>query len=295
MSMMTPGEQIRTTHKSIKAEMIKTLRSFFKRKPEPVLIIHFGYHKCMTYFFEQVFKCISTKMEWDFKNFQAFEGDQLFQHANDTSKNQMLQINTIFSDISALPKHFTGTHIIRDPRDLLVSGYNYHKWSTDSWIVEPIPDKMRKYLKIDAFKIEKDTTGYTYQELINNVDKEMGLMIELNWRKFSFSHMLKWNYHHPNIKEIRYEEIFVNELQMFNKIFKHYDFIDKQIETGLECVQKYTFDAKKKRGKVGAEKHGSKGVSGQWEEHFFPELKSIFKERYQDLLVKLGYEKDDNW
>ena len=275
--------------------MKESLRSFFTRKPNPVLIIHFGYHKCMTYFFRQVFNCLSEKMEWDFQVFNTIASDQLIQQANDIRKNQILLINTIISDISALPKYFIGSHIVRDPRDLLISGYNYHKWSPDNWIVKPMSDELREQLKIDSFKIKKDTTGYTYQELINNVDKEMGLMIELNWRNFTYSHMMKWNYHHPNILELRYEEIFGQELQVFNKIFKHYGFNDKQIEEGLECVQQFTFDTKKKKGDVGSDRHVSKGVSGQWEEHFYPELKSVFKERYQDLLVKLGYEHDDKW
>jgi hypothetical protein len=37
------------------------------------------------------------------------------------------------------------------------------------------------------------------------------------------------------------------------------------------------------------------GKTGEWKKHFTDEHKKIFKEVAGDLLVKLGYEKDNNW
>lgn len=37
------------------------------------------------------------------------------------------------------------------------------------------------------------------------------------------------------------------------------------------------------------------GRTGEWKKYFTPEHKKIFKDVAGDLLVKLGYEKDDNW
>ncbi|HNN13314.1 MAG TPA: sulfotransferase domain-containing protein [Anaerolineales bacterium] len=37
------------------------------------------------------------------------------------------------------------------------------------------------------------------------------------------------------------------------------------------------------------------GKTGEWRKHFTEEHKRIFKEAAGDLLIKLGYEKDDNW
>lgn len=38
-----------------------------------------------------------------------------------------------------------------------------------------------------------------------------------------------------------------------------------------------------------------KGKPGNWQEHFTEGNKTFFKEQTGDLLVRLGYEKDDNW
>jgi hypothetical protein len=38
-----------------------------------------------------------------------------------------------------------------------------------------------------------------------------------------------------------------------------------------------------------------KGQPGNWQEHFTPANKCLFKELAGDLLVRLGYERDDDW
>ncbi len=41
--------------------------------------------------------------------------------------------------------------------------------------------------------------------------------------------------------------------------------------------------------------HYRKGVIGDWKNHFKESHKIFFKEKYGDLLIKLGYEKDNDW
>jgi hypothetical protein len=41
--------------------------------------------------------------------------------------------------------------------------------------------------------------------------------------------------------------------------------------------------------------HYRKGLPGDWMDHFNGQHKRYFKEHYNDLLVKLGYEKDNDW
>lgn len=38
-----------------------------------------------------------------------------------------------------------------------------------------------------------------------------------------------------------------------------------------------------------------KGTTQQWKEEFTPEIKDLFKERAGDWLIKMGYEKDNDW
>jgi len=38
-----------------------------------------------------------------------------------------------------------------------------------------------------------------------------------------------------------------------------------------------------------------KGITGEWRNYLAQEHITMIKERYGDLLIKLGYEKDNNW
>ena len=41
--------------------------------------------------------------------------------------------------------------------------------------------------------------------------------------------------------------------------------------------------------------HQRKGIAGDWRNHFSDELKGDFKERWGDLLIATGYERDLDW
>jgi len=38
-----------------------------------------------------------------------------------------------------------------------------------------------------------------------------------------------------------------------------------------------------------------KGTPGDWKNHFTPKITEYFKERWGEMIVKLGYEKDLDW
>jgi lipopolysaccharide transport system ATP-binding protein len=48
-------------------------------------------------------------------------------------------------------------------------------------------------------------------------------------------------------------------------------------------------------GEEDAASHFRKGIAGDWRTHFTPEVTKQFKHLYNDLLVRAGYERDDNW
>lgn len=41
--------------------------------------------------------------------------------------------------------------------------------------------------------------------------------------------------------------------------------------------------------------HYRSGLPGNWRQHFTPELRRRFRERYGELLVQLGYERTEDW
>lgn len=275
--------------------MLDRFLNRFYNKKNARLIVHVTYHKCMTVYFIRVFKSIAEEMGWYFKNYEWGELEKFMKDAKTLKRDSILMIGHRFNEVKKLPRRFKGSHIVRDPRDLLISGYRYHKWTQEYWVHEPLKRGMIFKLGLKKLDLGFDHDGMTYQQILNKVDQETGLIIELNWRRRTFDHMMDWNYEHSNIKELRYEQMFGKEEEAFRELFMHYGFDEEIIRIGLNYVRIYSFDNQKKTGKTGDNQHLTKGVSGQWKEYFSEDLKALFKERHQDLLIKLGYEKDDKW
>jgi len=51
----------------------------------------------------------------------------------------------------------------------------------------------------------------------------------------------------------------------------------------------------RQRGEEDVHSHVRKGVSGDWRQYFTAPVKVAFKERFGDVLIACGYEKDNDW
>ena len=177
---------------------------------------------------------------------------------------------------------FRASHIIRDPRDIAVSGYHYHLWTQERWVHAP----------------REEYGGKTYQQYLNSVDAEEGLAAEITRLAGKlYKGMAAWDYHQAGFLELRYEDVIADEPMWFAKLFRHYGFTSEAVEESVAIAEQFTF-AKVTGRKLGDLEKGShlrSGRHGQWQEAFSPTNKELFKSLTGDLLVRLGYEKDGDW
>jgi hypothetical protein len=79
------------------------------------------------------------------------------------------------------------------------------------------------------------------------------------------------------------------------KVQTQYTIPEERLRT---IIAKNSFDnlsGGRDKGEENVKSHYRKGVPGDWVNHFTPEHKHAFKERFNDVLIKTGYEDDDNW
>jgi hypothetical protein len=236
------------------------------------LIAHFSHHKVVTKYVLAVLKDVAAEFGLKLQN----------------CKQEQLRPNTdiFFSenswvDLCKLPP-YVGSHIIRDPRDIIVSGYFYHQWTKEAWCNTPW----------------KHLGGLTYKQFISQMSKEDGIACEMQRiGGKTVETIAAWDYHNPNILEIHYEDLFANPDPVFASMFRHYGFSEEKVSRAVTLSDAHRFEkaTQRKPGEENRTHHARKGLPGDWQNHFSDNHKRLFKEKFGDLVVRLGYEKDNNW
>tara|TARA_R110000823_G_scaffold130015_12_gene257903 strand:+ start:13327 stop:14166 length:840 start_codon:yes stop_codon:yes gene_type:complete len=215
--------------------------------------------------------------------------------------------------IDALPA-FRGVHLIRDPRDVLVSSYFSHREShpANDWPMLP-----------------------QHRANLQAVDEEAGLLLEMDCRAGQFAALGDWRYDAPHILEWKMENLVQDTEAHFRQLLPFWGISLKTRAARHEklraafnravaaveyrtavlklprwrsaCLSqaalqaalgKHSFKSKTAGREPGEEQgnhHYRLGVSGGWRQHFTPEIKRQFRLRFGSLLIELGYETGDNW
>lgn len=234
------------------------------------LIIHRTYHKCGTVWFKGLFRKIAQTFGWKVYTNGGFGGLPLDADMWFNPKS--------IKGYEALARPYAGSHMIRDPRDVVVSGYFYHIWCQETWCNTP----------------RQNYDGKSYQELLNSVPKEEGLLLEMSRCKHVFDAMVQWDYNDPHFINVKYEDVILDPETLFPKIFQHYGLSDEQTTIALELSRRVHFTNKSGRalGQEQSKSHLRSGLPGGWKNHFSPHLLSEFHRQYPTLLQDLGYQFD---
>jgi hypothetical protein len=281
------------------------------------LLAYFGHHKCATTWTNAIVGEVCQLIHLKFVNVNdttMFQEDlRAFVEKNNI--DFLAYTNAKFKYVGTID-NFRGFHVIRDPRDIVVSAYFSHLYShpTRNW-----PELIQ------------------HRQKLMKASKEEGLFLEIDYSKAEFEDLYNWNYSQPNVLEIKMEDLIKNAYETIVTIFEFLEIVDstypyyslrKKIDffcfvmidlvstrTGglspfcnkstnipleelLAIIYRNRFSAKAKGripGEEDTKSHYRKGIAGDWANHFSSDHKNYFKENYSDLLIKLGYEKTNNW
>lgn len=169
-------------------------------------------------------------------------------------------------------------HLIRDPRDVLISAMHYHCKAGETWLHEPVP-------------------GYdnvTYQRRLNAFEtRHEQYVFEMENSTFStLRDMQKWRYGRPNCFEARYEKLRQDsEMPYWSGAmsFLGFDVAEQKV-----CRQRF-WQHSLFGNLVRGHKHVRSGDVAQWKREFTPPLAAAFRWKFPRLLQSLGYETDDRW
>jgi len=170
-------------------------------------------------------------------------------------------------------KKFVPYFIFRDPRDVVVSHVFY------------VTDMEARHVHHEYYKSLPDFNARLTASILGRPDAG----IEFPNIAARFEPYLGW-LNHPEVLSIHFEDLIHARAATLTKIMDHLlsrvplqaprQLILDSLESSINPTKSPTFRS---------------GKTGEWKKHFTEEHKKIFKEVAGDLLVKLGYEKDDNW
>lgn len=242
--------------------------------------VHCSYHKCLTVYFGIVMSQLCN--DW-------FPRRGGYRHYNSlldefyagVGRSRVASVNNHALDLDRLGR-FRITRFVRDPRDLVVSGYHYHRRGAEAWcrVVGPGPDDW----KIVNGRIPDGMPAHhSYATWLQSLPEEDGIIAEIQFREHHFASMAAWPERHPDILTLRYEDILGHEVGAFVRMLRFLELsMDERL---LGRVLAWRYAAGQQKGAT----HIRNPEPAQWKKRFTPRVSAYFAERHGDLIQRLGY------
>jgi hypothetical protein len=206
-------------------------------------------------------------------------------------KYQAASVNNQCIDFARYP-NYRASHFIRDPRDLVVSGFFHHKKGTEWWTRTPNPtDADWQVVNGKVPRAVSDKGDCSFWDYLQTCSLEDGLLAEIEFREPHFKAMAEWDYKNPACLEMRYEDILGHEEEAFAALCDHYGFNGRRKTLAIRYARENTAGSESNKNRD----HVRNPITGQWQAAFTPNVKQLFKEKYGDLVIQLGYEADADW
>ncbi|CAN0573817.1 unnamed protein product, partial [Laminaria digitata] len=169
-----------------------------------------------------------------------------------------------------------GIHIVRDPRDMLLSAVRFHLKATELWLDEPnaewggqtFREKLMGYARIeDQVAFEMDThMGWTIERMAG-FDLQ-GVFVN-----------------------VRYEDLIVDhQMTRFHDVLVHLGLRGRELINGLEAYWSSSlFGERCEHDKQATANHVFDSTARQWEKGLSRSCIERIESRFGDAIEKLGY------
>lgn len=177
-------------------------------------------------------------------------------------------------------------HLIRHPKDLIISGYHYHKKGPELW------NRMGfSWPKFYQFSLEMDhilndrekkmlRPELTYQQLLEALPFEKGMMAEMVWLKYIKTFNPLIYYQSPRVSTYRFEEIMEDPVQGVQRICQYWQLTDKETAYYCDLANHYNQNPSYPI---------RNSTAYQYKEVYSKELNQFFKQQFNELAKRLDY------
>lgn len=198
-------------------------------------------------------------------------------------------------EIKAIFPEAKVVHVIRDGRDIAVSAMHHH-WNHAKDAGGHLSTKPEEMVKRDAYRKDPEAFLASGESIFDEERLRKGFAG--GWNRMTARAvrdgpvLLGENY-----AEVRYEDLLERPAEEIGRLLRFLGADDGE-QTVERCVAATSFERLSKGRKRGEEDSSSflrKGVAGDWRRVFTARDREVFKEDAGELLIELGYERDNDW
>jgi hypothetical protein len=115
-----------------------------------------------------------------------------------------------------------------------------------------------------------------------------------NYGAWTVNSINEWDFNRKEILEIKFESLIDDYDSTFIKIFKHIGLSEEDIDMCMNIAVRHDL-GRKSEDEIKTMPHVSSQKLSKWPDYFDDVHKELFKEKFGDILIRLGYEKDNDW
>lgn len=245
-------------------------------------LIHCSYHKCLTMYYHRIMAWLYNRILRYSRGYHHFDSriDEFYEQF---AKYRVASINNRALDLERLGD-FRITRFVRDPRDMVVSGYFYHRKGAEGWC-NIVGSANIHWEAMNGCFPDEMGEDQSFSQYLQGLSEEAGLIAEIAFRKHHFDSMAQWPMDHPQIKVYRYEDILGREEEVIAEMLSFYGLSWPERKMGTVLAKRFSAS-----GKNSLKTHIRNPSFGQWSERFTPKVQEFFDEHHGGLIEQYGYQ-----
>lgn len=231
------------------------------------MIVVGTHHKTGTVLMTKIFEEVAKYKEWHFYKSTEFDPEV---------KTDIYFVRKSNIDLSKLPLGCKGVHLIRNPYEVVVSGYRYHLITREKWC------RITKRERLG---------GKTYQEYLNALSLDEGVTFEMIHAAYNtICGMYHWDYADERFLNFRLEEFLETFDRALEKMFRFLSFNESDVMALLQQCRKFKKSvAVDKRGHITNKSNAVYTYRKYFKPHHYRLFNLLFP---RDVIQKLGYAKE---
>ena len=243
------------------------------------------HHKCGTIWMKRILRDMSAK--WDIPMVGMWSKFAL-NRLPKTGSAFVVNWSGWFPEDLWQMLEFRSVHLIRDPRDVLLSGCQYHHFAPkggEAFLYEP----------------RDDLNGLSYQNHLCQLESyEEKLLFEMREKHAqTVAEMVAISTADAAILQLRYEDVIQDEkMTTFDTVLRHWRLKENRTEEAHQIIWNNSLFGRlaspgERDGRISM--HVLSGASVRWDKELPRAIGEIYAQEFGDALIALGYEKDHSW